>query len=60
MNKFRYEITIQAATAQDAEEKLRAASTLMERLQVRELKRLADVVQNDPVKTAIAKRALGL
>jgi hypothetical protein len=60
MNNFRYEITIQAATAQDAEEKLRAASMLMEKLQLREIKRLADVVQNDPVKTAIAKRALGL
>ncbi|MBT1688883.1 hypothetical protein [Dawidia soli] len=60
MNKYKYEVTIQAATANEAEEKLRAASALMERLQVREIKKLADVVQNDPVKTALAKRALGL
>lgn len=60
MNKFSFDITIQADSAKDAEEKLRAASTLMERLQVKEIKKLAEVVKNDPAKTALAKRALGL
>jgi hypothetical protein len=60
MKKFSYEIHIQAASVQDAGDKLKAASVLMERLSVKEIKKLADVVQNDPAKTALAKGALGL
>lgn len=60
MKKFSFDITIEAGTASEAEDKLKAASTLMARLHVKEIKKLAEVVQNDPVKTAIAKKALGL
>jgi hypothetical protein len=60
MSKFTFEITIEASTPQEAEAKLKAASVLMQKLKEKELTRLADVVKNDPVKIAIAKKALGL
>ena len=60
MNKYNFEITIEAQTQGDAEVKLQSASILMQKLRGREIAKLADVVKNDPVKTALAKRALGL
>lgn len=60
MNKYTFDITIEAASQQEAETKLRAASTLMQKLKAHEIARLADVVKNDPVKTTFAKKALGL
>ena len=60
MNKFSFEINIEAQTQQEAEVKMLAASTLMQKLKAREIAKLADVVKNDPVKTTIAKKALGL
>lgn len=60
MNKYSFEITIEAQTQGDAEVKLQSATVLMQKLKGREIAKLADVVKNDPVKTAIAKRALGL
>jgi hypothetical protein len=58
--KYSFEINIEAATQGEAEVKLSAASTLMQKLQAREIAKLADVVKNDPVKTTFAKKALGL
>ena len=58
--KFSFEVDIEATTQQEAEVKLTAASTLMQKLRAREIAKLADVVKNDPVKTLIAKKALGL
>lgn len=58
--KYSFEVNIEAATQQEAEVKLLAASTLMQKLRAREIAKLADVVKNDPVKTTIAKKALGL
>lgn len=60
MNRYNFEITIQALSQEEAIAKLKASSMLMQQLRPHELARLADVVKNDPVKTAIAKRALGL
>jgi hypothetical protein len=60
MKKFSYDITIQAESTQEAEDKLRAASVLMEKLKVKEIKKLAEIVQHDPVRTAMAKKAMGL
>ena len=54
MNKYSFEINIEAHSQQEAEEKLKAASTLMEKLKAKEITTLADVVKNNPVKTAIA------
>ena len=58
--KFSFEITIEAGSQDEAQRKLKAASTLMQKLKGNELAKLADVVQNDPLKTAFAKKALGL
>lgn len=60
MNKFSYDVTIEANSQEDALIKLKAASVLMQKLKPKEITRLAEVVKNDPVKTAIAKKALGL
>ena len=58
--KFSFEVTIESATEDEAQKKLKAATTLMQKLKANEITRLADVVQNDPLKTAFAKKALGL
>jgi hypothetical protein len=58
--KHSFEVSIEAQTQGEAEVKLLAASVLMQKLKAREIAKLADVVKNDPVKTALAKRALGL
>ena len=58
--KYTFEINIEAQTQSEAEVKLQAASTLMQKLKASEIAKLADVVKRDPVKTAIAKKALGL
>jgi hypothetical protein len=60
MKLFEFEITVKAESEQEAGEKLNAAATLMGKLTTKEIKKLADVVKNDPVKIAIAKKALGL
>jgi hypothetical protein len=60
MNKYSFEVTIEAQTPGEAEVKLLAASTLMQKLKAREIAKLADVVKNDPMKTSLAKKALGL
>jgi len=60
MNKYSFDITIEAQTQGEAEVKLQAAAVLMQKLKAREIAKLADVVKNDPMKTSIAKRALGL
>jgi hypothetical protein len=60
MSKHTFEITIEAASANEAAEKLQAASILMQKLKANEIKKMADVVKNDPVKTALAKKYLGL
>lgn len=60
MPKYTFEINIEADTGVEASEKLRAASILMQKLKTNEIAKLAEVVKNDPVKTSLAKRALGL
>lgn len=60
MKKYPFDISIEAETAEEAVAKIKAASTLMQKLNVKEISRLAEVVKNDPGTTAIAKRALGL
>ena len=60
MEKYSYDITISAASKQEANQKMHALATLARKLNTKELVKLADVVQNDPLKTKIAKKALGL
>jgi hypothetical protein len=60
MKKFNYDISIEAASEAEADAKMKALSVLAKKLNTKELLKLADIVQNDPVKTAIAKKALGV
>jgi hypothetical protein len=60
MTTFNYEINIEATTEAEAESKMRAITILVKKLKANELSRLAHIVQNDPIKTAMAKRALGV
>ena len=53
-------MTIMAKEKADAVEKLKALTILAGKLSVKELKKLAHVVENDPVKTAMAKAYLGV
>jgi hypothetical protein len=60
MEKFTYELDITASNEKEAETKMKALMVLASKLNARELDKLASVVKNDPVKTMMAKKALGL
>ncbi len=60
MKKYNYDISIEAASEAEADAKMKALSVLAKKLNTKELLKLADIVQNDPVKTALAKKALGV
>jgi hypothetical protein len=60
MSKHKYEIQIEAATEKDADTKMKALTVLASKLSARELDKLADIIKNDPVKTQLAKKALGV
>lgn len=60
MNKYSYDLDISARTEQEADTKMKALTVLAAKLSDKELEKLAYVVQNEPGKTALAKRALGL
>jgi hypothetical protein len=60
MNDYTYKISIQAKTQDEAIKKMNAISILLDELQEKELSKLAHVVKNDPIKTKMAKIALGV
>ena len=60
MTTFNYEINIEATTEAEADTKMKAITVLVKKLKSTELAKLAHIVQNDPIKTAIAKKALGV
>jgi hypothetical protein len=60
MKKYNYELNIEASTEAEADAKMNAIGTLVKKLTAKELTKLAYIVQNDPIKTAMAKRALGV
>lgn len=60
MKKFSYDLTIEAATEAEADSKMSAIGNLLKKLTTKEFLKLADIVKNDPVKTALAKKALGV
>lgn len=60
MKKYSYEITVEATTEAEADSKMKALTTIAKKLTTKELMKLADIVQNDPIKTALAKKALGV
>lgn len=60
MKTYKTDITITAETAAEANDKLRALATLGRKLKPHELAAIADVVENQPIKLALAKKALGI
>ncbi|WP_207515035.1 hypothetical protein [Longitalea luteola] len=60
MKKFHYDISIEAKTESEADAKMTALTTLAQKLSPIELTKLAHIVKNDPVKTALAKKYLGV
>ncbi len=60
MSPFTYKISFKAATLKEAETKIQALTVLSSKLTAAELDKLADIVKNDPIKTAMAKTALGV
>jgi hypothetical protein len=60
MKKFQYDITIEAKIETEADGKMTALTTLASKLSTKELTKLAQVVKNDPIKTAMAKKYLGV
>ena len=60
MKKFTYEISIEAKEEKEADAKIAALTVLAAKLSAPELTRLAHIVKHDPVKTALAKKYLGV
>ena len=60
MKSYKYQVTLEEKTEQDADLKIEALSILAKKLSVKELSKLAHVVKTDPVKTALAKKYLGV
>lgn len=60
MPTFNYEINIEATTEGEADTKMKAVTVLVKKLKATELAKLAYIVQNDPIRTAMAKKALGV
>ena len=60
MKNYTYKITLEEKSEQDADAKIEALSILAKKLSVKELSKLAHVVKTDPVKTALAKKYLGV
>jgi hypothetical protein len=60
MKKFTCDFSVPANTEAEAEAKLSAMTTLATFLTAEELKRLAHIVKNDPIKTSLAKSYLGM
>ena len=60
MKKYQYEISIEAKTELEANGKMMALTTLASKLSEKELTKLAHVIKHDPIKTALAKKYLGV
>lgn len=60
MKKYQYEITIEAKSDSDADAKMKALTVLASKLSEKELTKLAHVIRHDPIKTALAKKYLGV
>ena len=60
MKKFHYDISIEAKSETEADAKMTALTVLAQKLVQAELTKLAHIVKNDPAKTALAKKYLGV
>jgi hypothetical protein len=60
MSKYKYDISIEATDEKQADSKMKALTVLVSKLSEKELSKLAHTIQNDPVKTMLAKKYLGV
>lgn len=60
MKSYSYKFSIEEKSEADADAKIDALSTLAKKLSAKELSKLAHIVKTDPVKTALAKKYLGV
>jgi hypothetical protein len=60
MKPFTYKINVHATDSEEAEKKLLAVCAFLDNLSEKEISKLAYIVKNDPVKTKMAKLALGV
>lgn len=60
MPKFSYDISVEAKSEEEATDKMKALTALASKLTEKELTKLAHIVKHDPVKTALAKKYLGV
>jgi hypothetical protein len=60
MKSYTYKFTLEEKSEPEADAKIEALSTLAKKLTIKELSKLAHVVKTDPVKTALAKKYLGV
>lgn len=60
MKKFIYDMAISAPTEAEADIKMESLAMLGAKLSTKELEKLAYIVEKDPIKTAMAKKALGV
>jgi hypothetical protein len=60
MKNYKYQVTLEEKTEQEADAKIEALTVLAKKLTVRELSKLAHVIKTDPIKTALAKKYLGV
>lgn len=60
MKKYTYAIVISATNGKQADNKAKALKIISSKLTSSELLKLADIIANDPVKTQMAKAALGV
>ena len=60
MKKYSYDISIEAKSESEADAKMAALTILASKLSEKELSKLAHIVKTDPIKTAMAKKYLGV
>lgn len=60
MANFTSDFTISAETKQEACAKMEAIQMIVSKLNTKELVKLAEIVEKEPMKMALAKKALGV
>jgi hypothetical protein len=60
MKSYKYQVTLEEKTEVEADAKIEALTVLAKKLTVKELSKLAHVIKTDPIKTALAKKYLGV
>jgi hypothetical protein len=60
MKSYKYQLTLEEKTETEADAKMEALIVLAKKLTVKELSKLAHVIKTDPIKTALAKKYLGV